>query len=125
MVSFCTVSILKYSSQYSVSNIIWARGLAPKSVLLVLPLREPDMESESRPRGWVVPFVHLPEGFEFLVEYLTKVHCHRLVNLLPQMGTEDLDKRDLQCRNLTVKEDTRQIKLHLETDVDVGSVDSR
>jgi hypothetical protein len=40
------------------------------------------------------------------------------------MGTEDLDKRDLQCRNFTVKEDTRQIKLHLETDVDVGSVDS-
>ena len=40
------------------------------------------------------------------------------------MGTEDLDERNLQCRDLTVKEDTRQIKLHLETDVDVGSVDS-
>ena len=47
------------------------------------------------------------------------------MDLLPQMGTEDLDERDLQCRNLTVKEDTRQIKLHLETDVDVGSVDGR
>ena len=47
------------------------------------------------------------------------------MDLLPQMGTEDLDQRDLQCRNLTVEEDTRQIKLHLETDVDVGSVDSR
>jgi phage gp16-like protein len=65
------------------------------------------------------------EGFEFLVEYLTEVHSHRLVDLLPQMGTENLDERDLQCRNLTVKEDTRQIKLHLETDIDVGSVDSR
>ena len=47
------------------------------------------------------------------------------MNLLPQMGTEDLNKRDLQCRDLTVKEDTGQVKLHLETDVDVGSVDSR
>jgi len=79
------------------------------------------MESETRPRGW---FIYVPEGFKFLVEDLTEVHCHRLVDLLPQMGTEDLDKRDLQCRNFTVKEDTRQIKLHLETDVDVGSVDS-
>ena len=41
------------------------------------------------------------------------------------MGTEDLNKRDLQRRDLTVKEDARQIELHLETNVDVGSVDSR
>ena len=41
------------------------------------------------------------------------------------MGTENLDERDLQCRDLTVKEDTRQIKLHLETNIDVGSVNSR
>ena len=41
------------------------------------------------------------------------------------MRTEDLDERDLQGRNLAVHEDTRQIKLDLETDVDVGAVDSR
>ena len=65
------------------------------------------------------------QGLQFLIEDLAQVHDNGLVNLLPQMGTEDLDKRDLQCGNFTVKEDTRQIKLHLETDVDVGSVDSR
>jgi hypothetical protein len=47
------------------------------------------------------------------------------MDLLPQMGTEDLDERDLQRRNLSVHEDTSQIELNLETDVDVGSIDRR
>ena len=41
------------------------------------------------------------------------------------MCTEDLNKGDLQGRDLAVHEDTRQVKLDLETDIDIGSVDSR
>mmetsp|Transcript_4453 Transcript_4453/g.3945 ORF Transcript_4453/g.3945 Transcript_4453/m.3945 type:complete len:530 (-) Transcript_4453:1161-2750(-) len=40
------------------------------------------------------------------------------------MCAEDLDERDFQSRDLTVHKDSRQIKLHLETDVHVGAVDS-
>ena len=39
------------------------------------------------------------------------------------MGTEDLDERDFQSRDLAVKENTCQIQLHLKTHIDVGSVD--
>ena len=39
------------------------------------------------------------------------------------MGTEDLDQTDLECGDLAVHEDTGQIKLDLETDVYVGTVD--
>ena len=44
--------------------------------------------------------------------------------LLPQVSTEDLNQTDLEGRDLAVHEDTRQIKLDLETDIDVGTVDS-
>ena len=49
----------------------------------------------------------------------------KILTLLPQMRTEDLDERDLESRDLAVHEDTRQVKLDLETDVDVGTVDGR
>ena len=52
-------------------------------------------------------------------------HSEKILTLLPQMRTEDLDERDLQGRDLAVHEDTRQVKLDLETDVDVGTVDGR
>lgn len=39
------------------------------------------------------------------------------------MGAEDLNQRDLQSRNLAVHENSRQVELHLETDVDIGAVD--
>ena len=42
------------------------------------------------------------EWFEFLVEHLTKIHNDRFVDLLPQMGTEDLDQTDLQGGDFTV-----------------------
>ena len=41
------------------------------------------------------------------------------------MSTEDLNQTDLQRWNFTVHEDTRQIQLDLETDVDVGTIDRR
>jgi hypothetical protein len=44
------------------------------------------------------------------------------MDLLPQMCSEYLDKRDLQCWNLSMQEYTCQIQLDLETDVNVGSV---
>ena len=47
----------------------------------------------------------------------------RLVDFLSEVITEDLDERDLQGRNLAVHEDTRQVQLDLETDVDVGTID--
>ena len=64
------------------------------------------------------------EWFEFLVEHLTKIHNDRLVDLLPQMGTEDLDQTDFQCRNLAMHEDASQIELYLETNIYVGAIDS-
>ena len=45
--------------------------------------------------------------------------------LLPQVSTEDLNQTDLECGDLAVHEDTGQIKLDLETDVYIGTVDSR
>jgi len=47
------------------------------------------------------------------------------LTFLPQMGSEDLDQTDLEGRNLAVHEDTSQVKLYLETDVDVRSIDRR
>jgi hypothetical protein len=44
------------------------------------------------------------------------------MNLLPQVRSEDLDQTDLQGRDLAVHEHTGQIKLDLETNVDIGSV---
>lgn len=41
---------------------------------------------------------------------------------MPQVGTEDLDQTDLQGRNFTVHKDTRKIQLHLETDINVGTI---
>lgn len=49
--------------------------------------------------------------------HLTKIHDDALVNLLPQVSSEDLNEGDLQCRDLAVHEDSCQIKLHLETNV--------
>lgn len=42
---------------------------------------------------------------------------------LPQVRSEDLNQRDLQSGDLTVHENTSQIELDLETNVDIGSVD--
>lgn len=42
--------------------------------------------------------------------------------LLPKMGPENLNQGDLERGNLAVQEDTGQIQLHLETDVDICSV---
>lgn len=60
------------------------------------------------------------KSLKLLIEDLTQVHDHGLVDLLPQMGSEQLDVRDLQGGQLSVHEDTRQIELDLETDVDLS-----
>jgi hypothetical protein len=44
------------------------------------------------------------------------------MDLLPQMGSEDLDERNLQCWNFAVKEDAGQIQLNLETNVHIRSI---
>lgn len=49
--------------------------------------------------------------------HLTQVHDDALVDLLPQVGTEDLDKGDLQCGNFAMHEDARQVQLHLEAHI--------
>jgi hypothetical protein len=61
---------------------------------------------------------------QLLVEHLAQIHDHGLVNLLPQVGTEDLDQRNLQSGDLAVQENASQVELNLETDVDIGTVDS-
>lgn len=46
--------------------------------------------------------------------YLTKIHNYRFVNFLPQVSSENLNKRDFQSRDFTVHENARQIKLYLK-----------
>ena len=41
------------------------------------------------------------------------------------MGAEDLNQRNLERGHFAVHEDSRQVELHLEADVDVGSIDGR
>lgn len=59
------------------------------------------------------------ECIQLLVKDLTKIHDDALVNLLPQVSTEDLDQRDLECRNFAVHENTGEVELDLKTDVDL------
>lgn len=47
--------------------------------------------------------------------YLTEIHDNALMNLLPQVSPEDLNEGDLQRGDLAMHEDSRQVKLHLET----------
>ena len=47
------------------------------------------------------------------------------MDLLPQVRMEDWDQRDLEGRNLAVHENTRLIKLHLETDIHIGAINGR
>ena len=49
--------------------------------------------------------------------HLAKIHYNTLMDLLPQVSTEDLDQGDLQGGNFAVHEDARQVKLHLKTNV--------
>ena len=53
----------------------------------------------------------------------SQIHDDALVDLLPQVGPEDLDERDLQGRDLAVHEDAGEVQLHLEAHVDVGAID--
>ena len=63
------------------------------------------------------------QRLKLLIKHLTQIHNHALMDLLPQVRAEDLDERDLERGDLAVQEDTREIELDLETDVDVGAVD--
>mmetsp|Transcript_17531 Transcript_17531/g.36310 ORF Transcript_17531/g.36310 Transcript_17531/m.36310 type:complete len:226 (+) Transcript_17531:2049-2726(+) len=65
------------------------------------------------------------QSVELLIEDLAQIHRDTLVDLLPKMGPEDLDEGDFESGDLTVHEDTGEVKLDLETDVDVGTVDGR
>ena len=47
-----------------------------------------------------------------------------LRTLLPQVSTEDLNQTDLKGGDLAMHKDTSQIKLDLETDIYIGTVDS-
>ena len=72
----------------------------------------------------------LLDGFDFervelLVKNLAQIHHEAFVDLLPEMGTEDLDQGNLECRDLAMHEDAGQVELHLEADVDTSTVDRR
>lgn len=49
---------------------------------------------------------------------------HETTLTLPQVRSEDLDQTDLERRDLAVHENTSQIELDLEPDVDVSPIDS-
>lgn len=49
--------------------------------------------------------------------YLTEIHDDALMNLLPQVSSEDLDQRDLERGDFTMHEDSSEVQLHLETHI--------
>ena len=51
------------------------------------------------------------------------IHHNAFVDFLPQMRSEDLNERDLKCRDLAMHEYSSQIELYLETDIHISSVD--
>ena len=61
------------------------------------------------------------------IQFLVKASAHRhsgpAIDLLPQVSSEYLDERDLQCGDLAVHEDSCQVQLHLEAHIDIGSID--
>ena len=54
-----------------------------------------------------------------------QIHDKRFMYLLPQVRSEDLNQRNFQSWNFAVHENSSQIQLHLESDVDVRSVNRR
>ena len=56
---------------------------------------------------------------------LAQIHNNALVNLLPQVSSEDLNEGDFECGDLSMHEDSSQIQLHLKSNVDISSVDGR
>ena len=62
-------------------------------------------------------------NFESKIHYLTEIHDNALVNLLPQVSTEDLNERDLESGYLSMHEYSSQVQLHLETHIHIGPVD--
>ncbi|KAF8102925.1 hypothetical protein N665_0190s0042 [Sinapis alba] len=52
------------------------------------------------------------QSIQLLVQYLTKIHNNTLMDLLPQMGTENLNQRYLQCRNLSMHKNSHQTSVH-------------
>lgn len=49
--------------------------------------------------------------------HLTQIHYNALMDLLPQVSSENLDERNLQRGDLAVHKDARQIQLHLKPNV--------
>ena len=63
------------------------------------------------------------ERVQLHVKYLAQIHHNGLVDLLPQVCSEDLNEGDLERGDLSVHEYAREVKLHLEAHVHVGAVD--
>lgn len=51
------------------------------------------------------------------VAHLTQIHDNALVDLLPQVSSENLDEGNLQRGDFAVHEDPCQIQLHLEANI--------
>lgn len=47
------------------------------------------------------------------------------MDFLPQVSSEYLDQRNFQSRNLAMQKYASQVELNLETNIDIGPVDSR
>lgn len=52
-------------------------------------------------------------------KYLTKVHDHTLVDFLPQVSPKYLNEGNLQGGYFSMHEDSCQIKLYLETHINL------
>lgn len=65
------------------------------------------------------------QWLQFLIEDLAQIHDNALVDFLPQMRSEYLNQRNLECWYLAVHENASQIQLHLETNIDICSINCR
>ena len=63
------------------------------------------------------------QSIQFLIKNLTQIHDHGFVDFLPQVSSEYLDQGNFQGWDFTMHKNSRQIKLHLKTDVNICSVD--
>ena len=54
---------------------------------------------------------------------LAEVHDEALVDLLPEVTSEELDEADLEGGHLAVEHDAGEVELDLEAHVHVGTVD--
>mmetsp|Transcript_39127 Transcript_39127/g.70495 ORF Transcript_39127/g.70495 Transcript_39127/m.70495 type:complete len:457 (+) Transcript_39127:2263-3633(+) len=61
---------------------------------------------------------------QLLIKHLHDIHGDGFMDLLPQVSSEDLNQGDLQSGDFAMHENSSQVKLDLEPNIDIGTIDS-